>query len=165
MQPAALPFPTLPAFCLKTFLEAVLSRAQNILISEGVALSLRMPYPFTWLYLFPVRDMKGSDRSVSSLQPLKRAGEELWLLVKQIQSCQVGCFFYFFPFLFCRESSLKSAGGFSRKPSLQLVDIDNCCHLAGWHWSECSKFGGLNPVIRKAGVSELVPPCVVLIES
>lgn len=81
MQPAALLFPTLPAFCPEIFLEICpeifLFRAQSILISEGVALSLRMPYPFIWFYLFPLRDSKGSDRSVSSLQPSKRAGEEL----------------------------------------------------------------------------------------
>lgn len=77
MQPAALLCPTLTAFCPEIFLEAVLSRAQSILISEGVAFSLRMPYPFIWFYLFPLRDLKGSDRSVSSLQPSKCAGEEL----------------------------------------------------------------------------------------
>lgn len=41
--------PSLPAFCPKIFFEA--SRAQSILISEGVALSLRMPYLSLYLVL------------------------------------------------------------------------------------------------------------------
>lgn len=95
-----------------------------------VALSLWVALLSIWLHVFPLRDLKGSDRSVASLQPSKHAEEEMWLLAKQIQSCQV-LFLKFFFLLFCRESSFRSGLGFNGKPNLQLVDIDICYHLAG----------------------------------
>lgn len=136
-------------------------------LERHVALSLWVALPFIWLYLFPLRDLKASDRSLASLQlqSMQRRSCDFWL--NKFRA--VKWFFYFilfiFPLLFCGESSLKSGLGFNRKPGLQLVDIDNCCHLAGCCCLEWSKFGGLNLVITKAGVSELVPPYVVLIES
>jgi len=172
MKPAAQLFFTYPAqpFAPKSIFKLFSLVPMPYWLVRDVALSLWVALPVIWLYLLPLRDLKGSDRSIASLQPSKRAEEELWLLAKQIQSCQVIFFFLLlflnFPFLpRCGESSLKSDLGFNGKPSLQLVDIDNCYHLAGCCCLEWSKFGGLNPVITKAGVSELVPLHVIWIES
>lgn len=92
VQPAALLFPTLPPFCPKIFLEAVPPRAWSIWISEGVALSLRMPCPFTWFCLFPLRDLKRSDRSsFSSLQNVQGWSCDFWL--NKFRAVKRGVFF------------------------------------------------------------------------
>lgn len=65
---------------------------QSILISEGVALSLRMPYPFIWFYLFPLRDLKGSDRSLQSVQ-----GRSCDFWLNKFRAVKWGGFFLFFP--------------------------------------------------------------------
>lgn len=68
--------PPCPFFCPQIYLQDVLSRVHSVLISESSSVSVGGVTLYLALYL-PSRVLKGSDRSVASLQASKQAEEEL----------------------------------------------------------------------------------------